>query len=417
MKKIYLWALAVLSVIGLSTGVVKALNYSEILNQPSVLGESAYTTQILTSANNASIKISVTPQSYDSTTGFWSYKVAWSRVKNLAGSVYINNQAINSNVSQKGEEIVKVLPGVKNKLEFYSKPNKKGILLVRKYFTSLATPKTEPVACTMEARLCPDGVNYVSRTGPNCEFAACPTTTKPLCPKGLIYMPSCSGVPVQNPDTCEITCTTEGTCQNLWWHDNSNTTCSQQKFCGAYMYQTLKTFGSEAACKADLLVMPKILSITPASAYAGQTVQIKGSGFLPSGNKVVATLAGADVVLGEYNSTDGTAIVFTVPTVLSSSTSLALGSYKISVKNTNGQSNVVDFTVSRRFYAICDYAAPPAGCSYTPGPNYDSQSQCGMVLVCKTNTCERMTSVMPHCGNVDAVFNSSTCQYECPVFQ
>jgi len=31
----------------------------------------------------------------------------------------------------------------------------------------------EQVACTQEARLCPDG-SYVGRTGPKCEFAACP---------------------------------------------------------------------------------------------------------------------------------------------------------------------------------------------------------------------------------------------------
>jgi hypothetical protein len=31
-----------------------------------------------------------------------------------------------------------------------------------------------PIACTMEAKLCPDG-SYVSRTGPRCEFTACPT--------------------------------------------------------------------------------------------------------------------------------------------------------------------------------------------------------------------------------------------------
>ncbi len=30
------------------------------------------------------------------------------------------------------------------------------------------------VACTDEAKLCPDG-SYVGRTGPNCEFALCPT--------------------------------------------------------------------------------------------------------------------------------------------------------------------------------------------------------------------------------------------------
>lgn len=34
---------------------------------------------------------------------------------------------------------------------------------------------TEPVFCTMEAKLCPDG-SAVGRVGPNCEFAACPAT-------------------------------------------------------------------------------------------------------------------------------------------------------------------------------------------------------------------------------------------------
>jgi hypothetical protein len=32
----------------------------------------------------------------------------------------------------------------------------------------------EPVACPADAKLCPDGKTYVSRTGPNCEFAPCP---------------------------------------------------------------------------------------------------------------------------------------------------------------------------------------------------------------------------------------------------
>jgi hypothetical protein len=30
------------------------------------------------------------------------------------------------------------------------------------------------VACTMEAKMCPDGKTYVGRQGPNCEFAKCP---------------------------------------------------------------------------------------------------------------------------------------------------------------------------------------------------------------------------------------------------
>lgn len=31
----------------------------------------------------------------------------------------------------------------------------------------------DSTACTQEAKLCPDG-SYVGRTGPNCEFVACP---------------------------------------------------------------------------------------------------------------------------------------------------------------------------------------------------------------------------------------------------
>jgi len=36
----------------------------------------------------------------------------------------------------------------------------------------------EPVFCTQEAKQCPDG-SFVGRTGPKCEFAACPTSAAP----------------------------------------------------------------------------------------------------------------------------------------------------------------------------------------------------------------------------------------------
>lgn len=48
-------------------------------------------------------------------------------------------------------------------------------VLLPKFFVA---PAPVPVACTMEAKLCPDG-SYVGRTGPNCEFAACPPETSP----------------------------------------------------------------------------------------------------------------------------------------------------------------------------------------------------------------------------------------------
>lgn len=53
------------------------------------------------------------------------------------------------------------------------------------------------IACTMEAKLCPDGKTYVGRTGPNCEFAKCPDaggSANPTCiprPKCLDSVPRC----------------------------------------------------------------------------------------------------------------------------------------------------------------------------------------------------------------------------------
>ncbi len=38
--------------------------------------------------------------------------------------------------------------------------------------------KSQSVACTMEAKLCPDG-SYVGRSGPKCEFALCPGESEP----------------------------------------------------------------------------------------------------------------------------------------------------------------------------------------------------------------------------------------------
>lgn len=44
------------------------------------------------------------------------------------------------------------------------------------YFSKKKTEVPEQIACTMEAKLCPDG-SSVDRQGPKCEFAACPQAT------------------------------------------------------------------------------------------------------------------------------------------------------------------------------------------------------------------------------------------------
>lgn len=50
-------------------------------------------------------------------------------------------------------------------------------------FEACPTVNTEePVACTMEAKQCPDG-SYVGRQGPKCEFAPCPEAVEKNCPQ------------------------------------------------------------------------------------------------------------------------------------------------------------------------------------------------------------------------------------------
>lgn len=69
--------------------------------------------------------------------------------------------------------------------------------IAQQTLTPTPTPKViEGKMCTMEAKLCPDG-SYVGRTGPNCEFARCPTssiTPTPTCiprPACLDSIPRC----------------------------------------------------------------------------------------------------------------------------------------------------------------------------------------------------------------------------------
>lgn len=60
-------------------------------------------------------------------------------------------------------------------------------------------PGPPPVACTMEAKQCPDG-SYVGRSGPNCEFAACPGTAPQPAPEPVpTPAPSPSGTSCSGP--------------------------------------------------------------------------------------------------------------------------------------------------------------------------------------------------------------------------
>ncbi|HEU5114542.1 MAG TPA: hypothetical protein VFT82_02125 [Candidatus Paceibacterota bacterium] len=45
------------------------------------------------------------------------------------------------------------------------------------YITTRPSNTPNQIACTMDAKLCPDG-SYVGRIGPNCDFAQCPGTSR-----------------------------------------------------------------------------------------------------------------------------------------------------------------------------------------------------------------------------------------------
>lgn len=58
------------------------------------------------------------------------------------------------------------------------------------------------IACTQEAKQCPDG-SYVGRTGPNCEFAPCPNTTTTGSIRGKVTLgPTCPVMRIPPDPAC-----------------------------------------------------------------------------------------------------------------------------------------------------------------------------------------------------------------------
>lgn len=199
--------------------------------------------------------------------------------------------------------------------------------------------------CTSDAKVCPDG-SYVGRAGPSCEFSACPTTTT-MCTRDMKMCPDGSSIGRTGPN-CEFN-----------------------------------------ACPVTTVVVPAITSLSPTSGKVGTQIIINGTGFTSDSSILFDGYSfGFDAVSAD--------IRFTVPTYYPSPCSGATGFYctasmrlvspgthTVAVKNANGTSNSVKFTVTTDINtAMCDYAAPPEGCTYVQGPNYDPTTGCGMTLAC-----------------------------------
>ena len=83
------------------------------------------------------------------------------------------------------------------------------------------------------------------------------------------------------PPTCpEESCTTTTLgCRNLWWFDNQhNTSCDYKQFCGAYMYQGLRTFETKQQCLNALKGGPTTTTVTTCPTTTTRPSYHRGGG-------------------------------------------------------------------------------------------------------------------------------------------
>jgi hypothetical protein len=73
--------------------------------------------------------------------------------------------------------------------------------------TPTPTPTPSSVACTQEAKICPDGKTSVGRFGPNCEFAPCPetdTSKSAVHPDWILYKNEQYGFQIFHPQSYKV---------------------------------------------------------------------------------------------------------------------------------------------------------------------------------------------------------------------
>ncbi len=220
---------------------------------------SGYTPVSVNSPTNTSLKVTATPLELNNTTNMWSYKIDWKRTRNAQGSISIAEESSPttkvlslSPASQEGTQTVTLKPSTTYRVKFYSTTGYGGTVILSKKLTTLSfddeqpdidatyvqikpanilqtqisellaiiarlraqldaisisttTPRIQPpqpALCTMEVRLCPDGITYVGRTGPQCESAPCPVSpsvpSSPVNVQNTVVVSNKSDVTVTN---------------------------------------------------------------------------------------------------------------------------------------------------------------------------------------------------------------------------
>lgn len=328
-------------------------------------------------AQNRTMTLTVRPLAFGS--GKWQYQIEWERKANREGSLYISPVADRSQiVVQKSpaprefdlETDAVFEPGTRYRLEFYERPDRRGRLLLRKFFVTPAGSGF--VACTQEARLCPDGVTYVGRTGPSCEFAACPgvgTTTPPNCPLVLCAAPpeGCRYVPTPGRCGCgQLVCEDRPRTGiklrapngGERWERGSTQTISWERAGGPVdlylVFPRPSCLDREPRCLIPERAPIQIASGTTGSSFRwtvrdGQTSGTAGYKVRVVSREQACTASEPPTCYGGTDESDGF------------------------------------LTVYSGAIAVCDYAAPPQGCSYVEGPNFNQATNCGLELLCTEN--------------------------------
>src|SRR3989344_976811 len=115
------------------------------------------------------------------------------------------------------------------------------------------------------------------------------------------------------------------------------------------------TDSSSVTVNVGVAAQPSVISLSPTSGPVGTNITITGTGFTSTGNAVNF----GSGLIPNLTSPDGKTIIFTLPGILNPACyysdprclmpafSVSVGAYQVSVKNANGQSNQITFTVTQ----------------------------------------------------------------------
>lgn len=334
-----------------------------------VLGDEAYPPKVLTSPTNRSLKVTIIPLRFQE--GKWQYRIIWKRTKNRQGSVSVDNKLVEPEAPQQGQETVRLPANKKIRVIFYSKPNGKGEILLRKSFTTLAEPdSTGSGNCLLDVRLCPDG-SYVGRVPPACGFRACPTTTPPPPPPASTAPPTalrCEGPTSAQANQTAFFWTTGGSGSYSWSALGGSPASGQGTtfstvFANVGNKAITVTSGSQSAT-CSLLVNPASSgSSTSTPPSASLTASLTGNG----SNYLTANVG--DTINYAWSSTGGTSFtsfyyINSPDTCASTNNSVGPHAWVASTAS-SANSSQIQACQAGRTYTITYRAANAAGQSVT----------------------------------------------------